>query len=76
MYLLANHRTEKFLNRLVGRTPVEDALQRLDMLTKEESGMTVVRNLAITHVVDSNVKVVKEAMHGIDDNVRAIKDGE
>ncbi|KAI0249021.1 hypothetical protein BJV78DRAFT_1230625, partial [Lactifluus subvellereus] len=47
-------RIKKFFNRLVGRTEVEDALQRLDMLTKEESGMTMARNLAVTHLVDSN----------------------
>ena len=68
MSLLANYATEKFLNRLMGRTEVEDALQRLDMLTKEETGMTVARNLALGHVVNDNVKVVE-------DTVKAIKDG-
>ena len=66
--LLTNCSTEKFLNRLIGRTAVEDALQRLDMLTKEETGMTVARNLALGHVVNDNVKVVE-------DTVNAIKDG-
>ena len=52
----------------MGRTEVEDALQRLDMFTKEETGMTVARNLALGHVVNDNVKVVE-------DIVKAIKDG-
>jgi hypothetical protein len=52
----------------MGRTEVEDALERLDMLTKEETGMTIARNLAVTHVVDGNVRVVEEV-------TRAIKDG-
>jgi hypothetical protein len=58
--LIANYGTEKFLKRLVGRTGVQDALERLDMLTKEECVMTVTRNLAITHVVKGDVKAIKE----------------
>jgi hypothetical protein len=58
--LIANYGTEKFLKRLVGRTDVQDALERLDMLTKEECVMTVTRNLAITHVVEGDVKTIKQ----------------
>jgi len=43
----------------------------LDMLTKEETGMTAVRTLAVTHVVDGHVKVVEEVTRAIDDNVNA-----
>jgi hypothetical protein len=39
----------KFLKKLVGRKGVEDALSRLDMLTKEESFMMLVWNLEVTH---------------------------
>jgi hypothetical protein len=70
--LLANHGIERFLNRFVGRTEVEDALDRLDMLTKEETGMMTVRNLAVTHVVDGHVKVVEEVTRTIDDNVKVV----
>jgi hypothetical protein len=80
--LLVNYGTERFLNRLVGRTDIQDAFDRLDMLTKEETGMTTARNLAVTHVVDGHVKVVEEVARGIDEvtnvighDVRAIKDG-
>jgi hypothetical protein len=72
---MANYGIETFLSRLVGRTDIEDALERLDMLTKEEIGMTVARNLAVTHDVDGNVRVVEQVTRGIDDNVRALKDG-
>jgi hypothetical protein len=65
----------------VGRTEVEDALERLDMLTKEETGMTVARNLAVTHVVDGNVrgiddnvKIIENVTRGIDDNVKVVED--
>jgi hypothetical protein len=57
---MANYATEKFLNRLMGRTEVEDALQRLDMLTKEETGMTVARNLAVGHAVEGIVTAIKD----------------
>jgi hypothetical protein len=66
--LFVDHRTEKFFNRLAGKTDIEDAFERLDMLTKEETGMTAAQTLAATHVIDNNVKVVEDA-------VKAIKDG-
>jgi hypothetical protein len=72
--LFANDGTERFLTRLVGRTEVEDALVRLDMLTKEETGMTVVRNLAVTHAVDGHVKVVEDVTRVIDDNVKVVEE--
>jgi hypothetical protein len=52
----------------VGKTEVEDALSRLDMLTKEESLNAVVRNLGVTHHIDGVV-------HDIDDNVKGVDKG-
>ena len=66
--------SEKFLKRLMGRTEVEDALDRLDTLTKEETSMAVTRNLEVTHRVDGNVMGVKGTVHNIDGNVEAIKE--
>ena len=67
---LADYDPETFLKTLVGRREVEDALLRLDSLTKEESLMAVARNLEATHFVghlirgvDGNVKAAKEGMH-------------
>ena len=67
---LADHDPETFLKTLVGRREVEDALLRLDSLTKEESLIAVARNLEATHSVgrivrgvDSDVKAAKEGMH-------------
>jgi hypothetical protein len=42
---LADCNTEKILKRLVGRTEVEDAVLRLDMLTKEENLVVAASNL-------------------------------
>jgi len=67
---------------------IPDALQRLDMLTSEESGMVVARNLEITHDVsekvkammgvtqdvDGNVKVIEKVMQSVDDNMKIIID--
>ena len=65
MFFLADCGPEKILKKLMGRTEVEDALSRLDMLTKEESLMAVVRNLGVTHHIDGVV-------HDIDDNVKGV----
>ena len=43
----------------MGKTEVEDALQRLDMLTQEENLMTVARTLEATHDLNVNVNVTK-----------------
>jgi hypothetical protein len=56
---LADHVSEKFLKRLMGKTDVEDALLRLDSLTREESLMVAARNLEVAHRVDGNVEAIK-----------------
>ena len=64
----------------MGKSEVEDAVLRLDMLTKEESLMVLVRNLEITHrvdgvvqEVDGNVKATKVLAEGIDCDVKSTK---
>jgi hypothetical protein len=64
--------TEKFLRRLTGRTEVEDAVVRLDMLTKEESLMMVARNLEVAHRVDEKSDATKVLIENIDGNIKAI----
>ena len=71
---IAYHETEKFMKRIAGRTDVEDALQRLDVLTKEENLMTAARNLEVTHRVDVNVMATQEITHRVDDKVTTIKE--
>ena len=69
-YFMADYETEKFMKRLAGRTDLEDALQRLDILTKEENLMTAARNLEVTHRVDVNVMATQELTRNIHDNVK------
>ena len=78
---IAYHETEKFMKRIAGRTDVEDALQRLDILTKEESLMTAARTLEVIHRVDVNVMAtqevthrVEEVIHDVDGNVKETKE--
>ena len=71
---MADYETEKFVKRIAGRTDVEDALQRLDVLTKEENLMTAARNLEVTHRVDVNVMATQEITHRVDDKVTTIEE--
>ena len=71
---MADYETEKLMKRIAGRTDVEDALERLDMLTKEENLMTAARNLEVTHRVDVNVKETNELTRDVRDNVITIDD--
>jgi hypothetical protein len=65
---LADYSSEKFLKRLVGRKDIEDALLRLDSLTKDESLITMARSLEVTHRVDGVVR-------NIDGNAKVVKHG-
>jgi hypothetical protein len=59
------------MKRLMGRTEVGDALERLNMLTQEENLMTVARTFEATQHVDTKVTVIEEALQQVDGNVRA-----
>ena len=59
---------EKFLKKLLGRNDVEDALKRLDKLTREEAKMATAEVLKVTRGMDSNMKVM-------DSNVKVLIDG-
>ena len=58
----------------MGKTGVEDAFQRLDVLTKEENLMTTARTFETTHNVDVHVKATQELTHHIDNNVAVIEE--
>jgi len=71
---MADYETEKFMKRMAGRTDVEDALDRLDLLTKEENLMTAARNLEVTHQVNVNVMATQEVIHDVYGNVKETKE--
>ena len=70
---IADYKAERFVKRIAGRTDVGDAVERLDVLTKEENLMTAARNLEVTHRVDVNVMATQELTHRVDDKVTAIE---
>ncbi|KAH9955010.1 hypothetical protein BC827DRAFT_1386558 [Russula dissimulans] len=72
--VMTNGRMKKILKSLRGKKDVEDALEKLDVLTKEEISMTVARNLQVAHDVDENVTAIKETIYTMDGNLTAIKD--
>ena len=72
--LMAYYGTEKFIKRLAGKTDVEDAFQRLDMLTKEENLMSAARNLEVTQGVDDKVTTIKKIVSDVDGGVKATKE--
>ena len=71
--LITDYGVEEYLKRLVGKKHVEDALERLDMLAKEENLITAARNLEVSHHLDANVKVIHEVTHRVDDKVTRIE---
>jgi hypothetical protein len=60
---MPDYGTEKLLKRLAGRKEVEDAVSRLDTLTKDENLMIAARNLEVTHRVDRTVEATKDGTH-------------
>jgi len=56
---------ESILKRLTGKKDIEDTLERLGVLTKEEISITVARNLKVAHDVDGNVTALKETVHNM-----------
>jgi len=71
--LVADYVSEKFFKKLAGKTDVEDAFLRLESLTKEESLMTVAKNLEVTFDVDGNVKKIQGLAEDIDNRVHVIE---
>jgi hypothetical protein len=57
---VADRNSEKYLKRLIGRTDLVDALNRLDRLTQEETWMATAQVLKVAHRVDVRVKEVDD----------------
>jgi hypothetical protein len=64
---------ERLLKRLAGRKEVDDAVLRLDSLTKEEVIMITARNLEVTHHVNGNMEATIMHTKDIRDSVKAAK---
>ena len=60
------------MKKLVGRTDIEDALVRLDVLTQDEVRMAAAQGLKATHEVDDKVKTVEGRVQGVNDKVQGV----
>jgi hypothetical protein len=63
---------ETFLKRLVGRTDIEDALQRLDKLTQEEAHMATAEGLKATRGIGNKVEGVCDVVKGVDNKIQDV----
>jgi len=66
----ADYDSEKLLKKLMGRIDIEDALLRLDLLTKEESLMALAKNLEVTHHVKVLAEDIDDKVQRVDHNVK------
>ncbi len=56
------------------KTDVEDALKRLDKLTREEAWMGIAQNLKATRAVGENVRRVADEVVAVDNRVASVDD--
>ena len=72
---VADRDSGKYLERLIGRKDLEDALSRLDRLTQEEAWMATAQILKVAHRVEDVVKTVSEQVKEVDDKVDVAIEG-
>jgi hypothetical protein len=72
MSLLIERCIEKYAEKLIGRTDIEDALKRLDKLTHEEARMATAENLKAMRAVGESVRGVADKVVAIDDRVAEV----
>ena len=65
-FLPAYCSSEMFLKKLVGRTDIEDALLRLEVVTLEEARMAAAESLKAIHGVGSTLKAMEDRMRGME----------
>ena len=70
--LFAYRFLEAFLKKLVGRTDIEDALQRLEKLTQEEVRMATAEGLKATHGIDNKVEDVCDKVKDVDNKMQGV----
>ena len=75
MFPTADQDLEKFFKKFIGSKDVEDALNRLDKLTREEFQTAIAQVLKVTHDVDEGVKNVGVQVKDISDKVNVAVEG-
>ena len=64
--------SEKRLNKLRGRSNIEDALENLNKLTQGEARMATAQALRVTHTFDDRVRRITDKVIGVDDTVASV----
>ena len=64
--------SEKRLNKLRGRSNIEDALENLNKLTQGEARMATAQALRVTHTFDDRVRRITDKVIGVDDTVAGV----
>jgi ankyrin repeat protein len=65
---------ETFMRKLVGKTDIEDALQRLDQAAQEEARMAAAESLKTTHGVQVIIMGLEGRLQGDDDGRQVVDD--
>ena len=77
MRILTEGCSEKYMQKLIRRTEIEDGLKRLDKLTRDEARMAVAQNLKLTRtvvVIDDRVASVDDRVASVNDRVADVTD--
>jgi methyl-accepting chemotaxis protein len=63
------------MKKIMGKTDrVAGALERLDVLTKEENLMTAARTLEVAQHADDKITIIEEVLQDVNGNVRATQE--
>jgi hypothetical protein len=69
---IADRNSEKYLQKLIGRRDIEDALGRLDRLTQEEARMATAQVLKVAHRVEHGVETMGGQVKDVGDQVKCV----
>ncbi len=66
--------SEKYLNKLIGRNDIEDALRKLDRLTQEEARVAAAQLLKVTNTIENRITGIADDVFVVDNRVAGIGD--
>ncbi|KAH9041033.1 hypothetical protein EDB85DRAFT_2140200 [Lactarius pseudohatsudake] len=67
-------RAKTFVQKVAGRTDLEDAPRKLEKLTNEEVAMASVQLVKVTHSIDNKVTGIDDGVRGVDVKVQVVND--
>ncbi|KAH9008648.1 hypothetical protein EDB84DRAFT_1571881 [Lactarius hengduanensis] len=67
-------RAKKIIQKVAGRTDLEDGPRKLDKLTNEKVAMASVQFVKVTHKIDNKVTGIDDGVRGVDVKVQVVND--